>query len=60
MEVSESVAYQYEMVVNLVAEMIVDYLKTNSPSNAAAKADGQKTKQANSGADNSAPAENAA
>ncbi|SDE93951.1 hypothetical protein [Sporomusa acidovorans] len=60
MEVSESVAYQYEMVANLVAEMIVDYLKTNPPSDAAAKADGQKTKQANSRAVNSAPAENAA
>ena len=60
MEVSESVAYQYEMVANLVAEMIVDYLKTNPPSDAATKADGQNFKQANSRAVNSAPAENAA
>lgn len=60
MEVSESVAYQYEMVANLVAEMIVDYLKTNPPSDAAAKAEEQKTKQANSREENFAPVENAA
>ena len=60
MEVSESVAYQYEMVVNLVAEMIVDYLKTNPTGDAAAKISAQETKQANSRADNSAPAGNAA
>lgn len=60
MEVSESVAYQYEMVVNLVAEMIVDYLKTNPTGDAAAKISEQETKQANSRADNSVPAGNAA
>lgn len=60
MEVSERVAYQYEMVVNLVAEMIVDYLKTNSPSDTVTKISEQETKQANSRADNSAPAGNAA
>lgn len=29
MEVKESVEYQYEMVVNIVAEMVADYLKAN-------------------------------
>jgi len=60
MKVSESVAYQYESVINLVAEIIVDYLKANPPSAGAAEASAQNHKKAISRAVKSVPARNAA